>query len=249
MIGPIRRAAACLFLLLAAPAHAATPEALDGVYVVGALHGLHPKENAFTYEDLARVVAYARPDVLVLEVRPDELAGRTETPGRPEFPQVIWPYLAAHRVTAVAMEPGGARFKEITGAVGAEIGAFEARDPEGYAAWKRLYRAMEAAFLAYWASPADTQNQITGDLTAAFAATEAQLIGPAFSLRQSEWDGYMVTEAREAILAHPGKRILVLASYRNRATLEAAIKAAAPERVVDVEAWLRGLPPQAPARP
>lgn len=238
---PIRRAAACLLLLLATSAQAASPQAPDGVYVLGALHGLHGEEPGFDYDRLAAVIATAKPDVLVLEVRPDELDSRTETPGRPEYPKVVWPYLASHRATAVAMEPGGARFREITGAVGARIAAFEAKDPEGAARWKRLRQSMRTALQAHWAQPADTQDQVTADLAAAEATTEVQLLGPGFAASQSEWDSHMVGEARAAVLAHPGKRVLVLGSYRNRAILEAGLRSAAPDRIVDVEAWLRGL--------
>jgi hypothetical protein len=227
-----------LFLLAALPARAGEPA--DGVYVVGALHRLHGEEPAFDFQALDRILDLIQPQVLVLEVRPDELAGRLETPGRPEYPAVVWPWIAGHEVQVVAMEPGGAVFSRITTAAGAEIAAFKARDPEGAADWGRLRPAFETALRAYWRHPADTQDPVTADLARALAISDAGLVGSGFEAIQAEWDGYMLAQARAAVAAHPGKRILILGSYRNRAGLEAGLREVAGPRLVDIEAWLRG---------
>jgi hypothetical protein len=50
-----------------------------------------------------------------------------------------------------------------------------------------------------------------------------------------------VERTREAIAAHPGKRILVLASYRNLEAFRAGLKDEA--RLVDMEPWLRAVLP------
>lgn len=249
MIGRWGRVAGCwlgLLLLAAAPARAAEPA--DGVYVVGALHRLHAEEPAFGFQDLKRLMDVLQPQVLVLEVRPDELDGRLETQGRPEYPAVVWPWLAGREVLVVAMEPGGAEFTRITSAAGAEISAFHARDPKGAAEWGRLRPAVETALRAHWRHPADTQDPVTAELARALAISDVALVGAGFGAVQAEWDGYMLAQARAAVTAYPGKRILVLGSYRNRAGLEVGLRPVAGRRLVDVEAWLRGPAFPAPAK-
>ncbi len=238
MIGLMRRTAGWLvLLLLTTQAEAAEPR--DAVFVVGALHDLHAEESAFDFEGLGRVIDAIQPDVLVLEVRPDELEGRLDTQGRPEYPAVVWPWLADHDVQAVAMEPGGAEFARITSAAGAQITAFQARNPDAAAYRGRLRRSLETALQAYWTNAADTQSGVTDDIARAWAITEAELVGAEFGTIQAEWDNHMLTQARAAVRAHPGKRILVLGSYRNRAGLEAGLRTVAGGRLVDTEAWLR----------
>jgi len=222
--------------------HAATAPA-NGVYLVGALQRLHATEPSFSFDDLRRIIEAARPDVLVLEVRPDELAEHKETQGRPEYSAVVWPYLAAHPTTAVPMEPGGQVFEAMTGAAGRRFEAFGREKPDAQAYMTRLGRALSTALQDHWRHPADAHDAVTIDLVRAQGLAQAQLGGAAFETSQAEWDGYMVERTREAIAAHPGKRILVLASYRNLGAFRAGLAGEA--RLVDMEAWLReALPPR-----
>jgi hypothetical protein len=218
----------------------AEPARAEGeVYVVGALQRLHATEPGFGYAHLRRILDAARPDVVVLEVRPDELAARGETPGRPEYPQVVWPYLRNHPVAAAPMEPGGEAFARMSGAAGAAIETMERDAPEAAKAWSRMQVSTDAALQAYWRHPADAHDAVTADVVQASADRQAALAGGAYAAAQAEWDGYMADRAREAVLAHPGKRVLILASYRNRHLIEAAVRAAAPGRVVDMPGWLK----------
>jgi len=226
--------------------HAATAPP-DGVYVIGAIQRLHVSEPAYSFEHLRRMLEAVKPDLLVLEVRPDELAERKETQGRPEYPAVVWPYLVAHPTPAVAMEPGGETFKTMTGEAGALFAAFEREKPQDDAYMGRLGKALSAALQAHWRHPADAHDAVTIDLVRAEGLAQARLGGDRFETSQAEWDGYMVARAREAIAANPGKRILVLASYRNLGAFRADLKGE--PRLVDVEAWLRDvLPPEPQAQ-
>ena len=209
----------------------------DGVYVVAAIQRLHATEPDYGYPQLRRILEAVRPDVVVLEVRPDEAAERKDTPGRPEYPAVVWPWLADHPRPVIPMEPGGKAFAEMTGEAGALYEAFGREKPQADAYMTRLGRALAAALQAHWRHPADAHDQVTADLVRAEALAQAQLGGQAFAVNQAAWDGYMVDRAREAIAAHPGKRILVLASYRNLEAFREGLKGET--RLVDMEPWLR----------
>lgn len=225
--------------LCAGLAASAQAQPADGVYVVAAIQRLHATEPDYGYPQLRRILDAARPDVVVLEVRPDEAAERKDTPGRPEYPAVVWPWLADHPLPVISMEPGGKAFAQMTGAAGAMYDAFGREKPAEAAYMASLRRSLSAALQAHWRHPADAHDQVTADLVQAEAMAQARLGGEAFTVSQAAWDGYMVARTKEAIAAHPGKRILVLASYRNLAAFREGLKGEA--RLVDMEPWLRGV--------
>jgi hypothetical protein len=174
---------------------------------------------------------------VVLEVRPDEAEERKDTPGRPEYPNVVWPWLADHPTPVISMEPGGKTFAEMTGAAGARFEAFGKEKPAAAAYMASLRKSLSAALQAHWNHPAGAHDRVTADLVRAEALAQAELGGKAFETSQAEWDGFMVERTREAIAAHLGKRILVHASSRNLAAFREGLKGEA--RLVDMEPWLR----------
>lgn len=204
----------------------------DAVTVIGALHQLHTREPEFSYDDLRDAIVAFAPDIVVLEVRPDELAAKKDTPGRPEYPAVIWPLLNQIRVRALAMEPGGATFTDISGEAGAAFRAFAERDPVAAAALSRLEVASDEALLAYWRSPGQAQDSTTASLTAGVQAAQLGLAGPAMADAQARWDRFMTERAIDAVRSNPGKRVLILGSYKNRAMLEQGLRKWQPKRVV-----------------
>lgn len=224
-------------LMMAASAPAAGPPRDDSVMVIGALHGLHARAPAFGYDQLRAAILAFKPDVLVLEVRPDELAERKATPGRPEYPAVIWPLLDRLRVRSVAMEPGGDTFKAISDAAGTAMAEAKRRDPAGAAALSRLDAAADEVLLAYWRRAGQVQDETTAALTTGTQAAQFGLAGPAFVAAQERWDRHMTERARQTVDANPGQRILVIGSYRNRTMLERALRRAAPRRTLRAADW------------
>lgn len=219
----------CLFaLLLAAPAAAQPAE----VHVLAALHGLHEREESFGYEALRRTIEDIRPDVVVLEVTPEELAGRRDTRGRPEYPKVVWPLLARPGAPrAYAMEAGQPLYGALTGAAGRAWADFGRDHPERSKALDAYGDAADAALLAYWDGPARAQDRVTSDLARAAAQLTEALV-PATAPIQRRWEGAMVAVAQQAIAENPGKRILILASYRNRYVFTDALAATPGIRIV-----------------
>ena len=217
------------------PAHAAAPD--HPVLVIGALHDLHEREPAFGYDQLRAAIRAFMPDILVLEVRPDELDERKPTPGRPEYPAVIWPLLAETGVEAVAMEPGGEAFKVIAGEAGAAFDALGRNNPDGAAALSRLGAQVDDILLLHWQRAGQVQDDTTASLTAGVQAAQFALAGSAFAAAQARWDGHMSARMLDVVRANPGKRVMVIGSYKNRAMLQNAAQAAAPQRVINASQW------------
>lgn len=216
----------------------------NGVFIVGALHGLHETEESFGYGDLRRLVEAIDPDVMLLEVRPDELAERKETPGRPEYPAVIWPMLDEMGVTAVAMEPGKPLFTEMVTRAANSASTFEWDRPDAHALWSSYGRSLIAALTDHWTGLAETHDRVTGDLTRSRYIVYTALAGEEIAESQVRWDAYMVEQAREAISANPDRKVLVLGSYRNRHVFVDALRADFAQRVVDMEQWLENYAPR-----
>lgn len=212
----------------------------DTVVILAPLHGLHERETAFSYDDLRGILDAADPDVLLVETRPDELAERTGTPGRPEYPAVIWPWLELRSLRVEAMEPGGAVFAEMTGAAGAKYERFNTEQPTASARADAVRRSLTLALLQHWRHPADVHDALTRDLMQAAVLSERALGGPGDDEGQAAWDGYMIARAREVIAQNPGRRIVILASYRNLRAFQEGLAGEA--RLVDAEPWLRTLP-------
>lgn len=231
-------------LAAAAPVESAAPakaqaEPVNGVYLLGSLHALHGREPEFDYRKLARLVEVLRPDVLVLEVTPKELEKRSETRGRPEYPNAIWPYLESRRLIVVAMEPDEPLYGELVGNASQAFQEFGKNSPEQAAFLKSYKESLDQVLMRYWTNPGETQNDHTADLTAALARLQELLVGGKFEETQKRWDEYMVGKSVAAIREHPRARILVMASYRNRHLFDEALRREAPDRFVDMELWLK----------
>lgn len=230
-------------LIIAAPAWAGPKPAADSVLVIGALHELHASEPAFGYDRLrAAIIAYA-PDVLVLEVRPDELAERKVTPGRPEYPSVIWPLLTEMQIETAAMEPGGTTFEEIAGQAGAAFDALTKANPDGAAALTRFEILGEEILLNYWSTAAQVQDATTASLAAGVETAQFAVAGPDFANAQKRWDAFMADQVLQSLRANPTKRIMVIGSYKNRALLEQAVREAAPQRIIVASEWFEPMEP------
>jgi hypothetical protein len=210
----------------------------DAIFIVGAIHGLHETEESFGYRQLRELIQEIEPDVMLLEVRPDELAERKETPGRPEYPAVVWPMLEEADIVAIPMEPGGELFTQMVTKATHLAEAFESFRPDEHSFWTSYGKSLDLALQQHWTTLAETHDRVTADLMRSRSVLIAALSGETWAAGQGRWDAYMVDRAREAIEANPGKKILVLGSYRNRHVFVDQLKEKYGPRVVDMERWL-----------
>lgn len=239
------RSIAAIAVAMAAMAMTASPTQAGGhvdesnaIFIVGAIHGLHEAVASFGYEELRELIQAIEPDVMLLEVRPDELAERKDTPGRPEYPAVVWPMLEEADAIAVPMEPGGELFTHMVTMAAHLAGAFEDLRPNEHSFWTSYGESLDLALRHHWTTLAETHDRVTADLMRGRYVLLAALSGETRAASQGRWDAYMIDQVRNTIEAHPGKKILVLASYRNRHVFVDNLKESYGARVVDMERWL-----------
>ena len=219
--------------ILATPASAKDAE----IYVLGALHALHEQEESFGYAELERVIEAIKPEVLMLEVTPEELAGKLETKGRPEYPKVIWPLLGRSNVMAYAMEVGQPLYGKLTGDAGGRWGEFKKNFPAEDSALSAHSTATSNVLLAHWKSVADTQDEATDALGRARVHLSGAMAAGTDPV-QVQWDAAMVEAVKSAISENAGKRILVLGSYRNRYMFVEQLRGTKGTELVDMRSWL-----------
>ena len=229
----ITLAAFALIGCVATPAVAKDTE----LFILGALHGLHEQEESFGFGELERVIEAIKPDVLMLEVTPEELAGKLETKGRPEYPKVIWPMLGRLQAKAYAMEVAQPLYGELTGDAGARWGEFKKSLPADDAALTAHSTATSNVLLAHWKSVADTQDQATDALGRARVQLSGAMAAGTDPV-QVRWDSAMVESVKSAIAENPGKRVLVLGSYRNRYMFADELRGVSGTKLIDMQEWL-----------
>jgi hypothetical protein len=208
------------------------------VFVLGALGSLHEREESFDFATLDRVIRRIAPDVVLLEVTPEELAGKVETRGRPEYPRVVWRMLGGDGAPRpFAMEAGQPLYGELTSDAAQLWNGFAKDRPTENAALTAYSNATTDVLVAHWKSPADTQDEATDALARARHTLRAALL-PAGEAIQVRWDRVMVDVARKAIAEHPGTRVLVLGSYRNRFMFVEALRDLPGVKLVDSHDWM-----------
>ena len=223
-------------------AYAQTP-----VHVVGTLYSRHKTTPAYDVAALRRLIVELKPEVLVLDVTPTELAEQKVHPSKVEYPGAVFPLIREGRYRVYAAEPAEPMFSEIVGATSRAHKALTEQRPDDRAALDALDTATYAALKRHWRSPAEVNDALTGRLLAAKKMLEAAFIGPVDARGWSRWNEHTASVVRRAAAENPGKRILVLTGIENRPFVLEALAGDRQLQLVDTERRLDG--PSARTRP
>lgn len=209
------------------------------LFIVGTLYKRHERVAAYDLAALRRTIQAIKPDVLVLDITPDELRTRSVHASKIEYPGVIFPLLDERRCVAFAAEPSEPMFSEIVQATIAAGREFEQQQPAEAAAMKQFTESLYAGLAAFWKSPADVNSAATDRLFAGKRALQARLMGAVDTNGWNRWNQHTADVAMLAARRHRGQRVLVLVGIENRYWLNERLRGESGVDLVDVEAWLR----------
>jgi len=231
---PVRILLAAMLAFFVSAAHAAPAE----VYLIGTLYQRHDQVPAFSADVLRRVILAIKPDVLVLDVTPDELAKKVVHPSKIEYTRTVFPLLAGQPFVVYPAEPAEPMFTEIVSGLTARLRQWEQQDPAAAATYKRTERALFGVLIPYWNTASRVQNDVTAEALASLAGTQEMLVGDVLKTANARWDKHTADAVVAAAAKHPGTRILVLTGIRNRPHVKAHLAGAPQVRLVDMPAWL-----------
>jgi hypothetical protein len=209
------------------------------VFVLGTLYKRHDAVPGYDLSALRRTLAAIRPDALVLDVTPNELATRKVWPGKIEYPGVIFPFVDAGRHRVYAAEPEEPMFSEIVSSIADAMKTLERERPDVFRGLERLKDAAYNALYPSWQSPADVNSEVTDRVMAGKQALDARLVGPVMLEAGERWNRHVLQVIMRAAGENPGRRVLVLVGIENRHWFVDHLRREPDVELVDMEPWLR----------
>lgn len=209
------------------------------VYVLSTLYKRHEKTPAYDLAALRRIVLAIAPDVLVVDCTPNEVKARKVSPGKIEYPGVIFPLADAGGYPVYPAEPDEPQFTQIVERVIAVRKQIAAEQPAVAAALEAYDSSTYAALAEHWRSPAAVHDEVTEAAVRGLGALERAFYGRADGDAQVNWNRHWTAAIQKAVAAHPGKRILAVTGVENRPWIVEALGADARVNVVDMATWLR----------
>jgi len=229
-------------LSVAAAEPAAQSAARPEVFVVGTLYRRHEQVPAYSTDVLRKMIVTIEPDVLVLDVTPEELAKKQVHASKIEYPQAIFPLVESGHYAVYPAEPAKPMFDEITQGIGKAMKELAEKKPDVSQALVAQSDATYTALKLHWTSPAKAHDAITATATSSMTKLRSALVGPVMEDAGVRWDQHTADVTLRAAKEHPGKRILVLTGIENRPFVNANLAKTGKVHLVDMEAWLEICP-------
>jgi len=233
----------CALALIVATLLSVGPARAQGtseVFVLATLYKLHSTTPGYSHDSLRQIIRRIDPDVVVLDVSPNELRTHTVAPSKAEYSQVIFPLVLAERYQAYPGEPEEPTFTEIVTSLGQELRRFRTEQPAIAQVDKAFDEAAFAALAQLWHTPADVNSAVTDQVLRSRREYQDRVAGPRVADAWRRWNAHALGMVRQARDAHPGKRILVLIGVENCGPLREALRQEPGIKLIDMEAWLRG---------
>lgn len=226
---------AWLALPMAAMAHSAPAT----VVVLDTLHQMHADVPAYGNTALGRAIERLKPDVLCVELQPDDLTARPPEKTKQEYPAVVYPLIDRHHYRVYAMEPAEPLYGTLLAPYRANTVAFSGREPAQAKAFAQYVDGLYAVLKARWTSPAAVNDEVTDAALRAKHALQEALMGPAEHTGWEAWNGHFLEVVQRAARENPGRRIVVLVGAEHGYWLREHLRDASGVTLLDTSAALK----------
>jgi hypothetical protein len=179
------------------------------VIVLVTLHRMHETVPGYSFDRLGRIIEHLKPDVLCVELQPEDLTARPDESTKREYPKVIYPLIDRHHYRVYALEPAEPTYSAIIKPYVAGAQAFQQEQPSMASAFGQYSKGLYAGLTAYWTSPARINDATTDAQLRAKHALQQAMMGAAERTGWQRWNGEFLATITRAARENPGKRIVV----------------------------------------
>lgn len=191
------------------PVRAATAPPAQ-VAVLATLHQLHATTPGYSFEALGQIIERLQPDVLCVELQPDDLQRRPAEATKQEYPKIVYPLIDRHHYRVYAMEPAEPVYSDILTPYIQAGHDFSLREPEQAEAFSRYSDGAYIGLQTYWTSPARVNDTVTDSVLRAKHELQQAMVGDGERIGWERWNQQFLGVILQAAKENPGRRIVVL---------------------------------------
>ncbi|HUF05607.1 MAG TPA: hypothetical protein VMM38_15715 [Aridibacter sp.] len=205
------------------------------VLVLSTLHQFHSKDNDYTFEKLSEIVESYRPDIIAVELTPEDLRTRREQKTKVDYHKSIFP--TADRIDAkmVPLEPAEPKFLELVGLIRASDAALREAKPDAAAGFSTYVESLYEYLFKYWQSASEVNSPQTDALFEVKHACQNRLYGEKQENGWEGWNGHFLKKILKAARANKGSRILVSVGAEHTYWLRKELRAQEGIRLAEAE--------------
>ncbi len=180
------------------------------VMVLATLHQLHGQVDFYTFEDLTRILKRFSPEVLAVELTPQELKDRRPQPVKQEYPRSVYPLLDALPWEVVPLEPEEPLYSELVALGRRAVENLQRRSPDTLEHFGLYVNTLYQVLLRWWRSPAEVNSAETDRHMEIKHGYQSALFGDDEKTGWERWNQHFLDRILEATARHPQGRMLVL---------------------------------------
>lgn len=227
-----------LFVVLSAPN--AFAQTRTEVFVLSTLHQFHGKNNSYTFEKLSQIVEGYRPDIIAVELTPEDLRTRKEQKTKVEYQKSIFPSADKIGAKMVPLEPAEPKFSELVGLIRASDSELREKKPDAAEGFSAYVDALYGYLFGYWKSAAEVNSARTDALSEVKHNYQNSLYGEKQEKGWEGWNSHFLEKILETARANKGSRILVTVGAEHSYWLRKKLRNEEGIRLVEAETVLAG---------
>lgn len=192
------------------------------VIVLATLHQFHDSVTGYDFGTLSEIIEVLEPDILAVELTPNDLTQRKEQKVKQEYQKSVFPLLKKPDYVVIPLEPAEPKYTELLKLKHeADSQKIEAEKEEAFA---NYVHALLDVLLQIWDSPAAVNSACTDSLLEAKHALQNEIYGEKEQLGWDAWNQHFLDVILQSAQEHSGKRLLILVGVEHGYWLRRRLK-------------------------